>query len=129
MVWDVRNLSDPKLVGNFYSTEVSIDHNLYVDGRVLFESNYCAGLRILEIVEGTPPTLKEIGFFDVNPECKEVRFRGTWSNYPWFQSGIVVVTDMTRGVFLLRPKLTGRWDLGESRRQAHIKRVAKGMSN
>jgi len=50
MIWDVRDLQDPKLVSSFYSRETSIDHNLYVDGDVVFETNYCAGLRILEAV-------------------------------------------------------------------------------
>jgi len=43
MVWDVRNLSDPKLVGNFYSTEVSIDHNLYVDGELCLSLSVAVG--------------------------------------------------------------------------------------
>eukprot|EP00443_Scrippsiella_acuminata_P069123 CAMPEP_0115432568 /NCGR_PEP_ID=MMETSP0271-20121206/32175_1 /TAXON_ID=71861 /ORGANISM="Scrippsiella trochoidea, Strain CCMP3099" /LENGTH=751 /DNA_ID=CAMNT_0002857927 /DNA_START=31 /DNA_END=2286 /DNA_ORIENTATION=- len=141
MVWDVRDLEDTKLVSSFYSNETSIDHNLYVDGNVVFETNYCAGLRVLEIVDSSTeaggggdasaggPGLKEVGYFDVAPDCSVVRFMGSWSNYPYYKSGIVVVSSMERGLFILRPKLTGRTDLRESRQEAHRKRVAKGLSS
>ena len=30
-------------------------------------------------------------------------FEGSWSNYPYFPSGIVVATSMERGLFVLDP--------------------------
>lgn len=143
MIWDVKSLREPKLVNDFYSTQTTIDHNLYVDGDVVFETNYCAGLRILEFspssgsggVSGKEdgkkpavPVLKEVGYFDVAPDCSAVEFSGSWSNYPYFKSGVVVVSSMERGLFVLRPKFTGRDDLQASRQEAHRKRVAKGSS-
>jgi len=29
---------------------------------------------------------------------------GSWSNFPYFDSGIVVVTSMNEGVFIVKPK-------------------------
>ncbi len=36
-------------------------------------------------------------------EDGEKRFEGSWSNYPYFASGIIVVSDTNRGLFVLRP--------------------------
>uniref|UniRef100_A0A7S2NQC9 Ricin B lectin domain-containing protein n=1 Tax=Zooxanthella nutricula TaxID=1333877 RepID=A0A7S2NQC9_9DINO len=132
LIWDARDLQAPKLVNNFYSKETAIDHNLYVDGDVIFETNYCAGLRILEIMNNSSskaPSLREIGHFDVDPDCSSPVFSGTWSSYPYFKSGTVVATSMERGVFVLRPKLSDREDLVASRLRAHKTRVSKGMSS
>lgn len=141
MIWDARSLSQPTLVDNFYSTETAIDHNLYVDGRLIFQSNYGAGLRVLEVLQGNDgdassspaaraiPSLREIAYFDVSPRSTTPRFTGSWSHYSWFESGNVVVTSMSRGIFVLRPELPGREDLREARRQAHTYRLAHGMSS
>jgi choice-of-anchor B domain-containing protein len=122
LIWDVRTLDSPMLTGSFYSNETSIDHNLYVDGAVVFQSNYCAGLRVLEILQhdvGAPPSLREIGYLDVEPECSTPRFRGTWSNFPYFKSGAVAMTSISRGLFVAMPRFTGRDDLRSTRTSAN----------
>ncbi|CAE7362793.1 100639221, partial [Symbiodinium microadriaticum] len=43
MIWDVSKLDTPKLIGNFYSSEQSIDHNQYIHNGWSWQSNYCAG--------------------------------------------------------------------------------------
>lgn len=30
LIWNVENLDDPKLIGSFYSSEESTDHNIYI---------------------------------------------------------------------------------------------------
>lgn len=122
LIWDMRNLSNPKLVDNYYFRDTVIDHNLYVDGRLVFEANYCAGLRVLEVKYGSGknPHLEERGFFDVEPACSTPRFRGAWSSYPWYRSGVVAVTSMQRGLFVLQPRLAA--DLQASRLEAHGRR-------
>lgn len=34
--------------------------------------------------------------------CGVASFNGAWSNYPYFDSGIIIVSDMERGLFVLR---------------------------
>lgn len=66
LIWDVSSLRDPQLVDSFFSTEESIDHNQYVNGTHIYQANYCAGLRVLEIDQsGTTVGLTETGFFKV----------------------------------------------------------------
>jgi choice-of-anchor B domain-containing protein len=80
---------------------VSIDHNQYVVGDKVYQSNYVAGLRVIDISDIENP--KEVGFFDTVPYGSDgPRFDGSWSNYPFFESGVIVVTSGDEGLFLLR---------------------------
>ncbi|MGI9627647.1 MAG: choice-of-anchor B family protein [Longimicrobiales bacterium] len=96
LVWDVTDLDDPVLVKEHIAETQATDHNLYVRGNTMYQSNYSAGLRILDVSEPADPV--EIGFFDTSP------YEGgaSWSNYPFFESGIIAVTGTGDGLFLLR---------------------------
>jgi choice-of-anchor B domain-containing protein len=100
-VWDVSDLDDPTLVKEHLSTEPAIDHNLYVRDNLMYQSNYVAGLRLLDVSD--PENPEEIGFFDTVPDSpNSITFGGSWSNYPYFASGIIVVTSMEEGLFILK---------------------------
>ena len=96
LVWDVTDLDDPVLVKEHIAETTATDHNLYVKGDVMYQSNYSAGLRVLDVSDPANPV--EIGFFDTSP------YEGgaSWSNYPFFESGIIAVTGTGDGLFLLR---------------------------
>jgi choice-of-anchor B domain-containing protein len=102
LVWDVSDLDDPVLVKEFLNpNSTSIDHNLYVKGDKVYQSNYVAGLRVLDIQNPTEP--EEVGFFDTVPFGDDhPRFDGSWSNYPYFKSGVIVVTSGYEGLFIVR---------------------------
>lgn len=104
-VWDVRDLDNPVLVDVHEGVATSIDHNLYIHWQMVFQSNYRSGLRVLNVAKTSAPALNEIGFFDVQPSNDDPNFSGTWSNYCYFPSGNVVVTDMYTGLFVLRPRV------------------------
>ena len=105
-MWDVSDLDDPALIGSHDSTTTAIDHNQYVKGNYTYQSNYHAGLRILDITDIANGNLSEAAFFDVNPGSDATNFEGgTWSNYPFFDSGIVIVSVIEQGLFILRPNL------------------------
>jgi choice-of-anchor B domain-containing protein len=105
-VFDVSDLDDPKLIGPYVAEFNAIDHNMYVRGELLFQSNYEAGLRVLDTAplydEDDARLLEEIAFFDVFPGRTTPVFSGTWSNYPYFPSGNVAVSSYT-GLFMLTP--------------------------
>ena len=101
LIWDVRDLDDPILAAEHFSENRASDHNLYIRGNLMFQSNYVAGLRILDISDRENPV--EIGFLDTVPWGEdEPGFAGSWSNYPYFESGIIVVTSGKEGVFVVR---------------------------
>ena len=108
-IWDVRDLDDPEMILEWQNDTTSIDHNMYTEGRLVYQSNYTSGLRILDTSRVSKPDLRELAFFDVHPENDNPTFEGrTWSNYPYFaQKKIVVASTMDRGLFVLRTQVGG----------------------
>ncbi len=101
LIWDVSDLDDPQFVGEYLGETAAIDHNLYVRGDTMYESNYASGLRIIDISDRTQP--REIGHFDSVPNSpNSPTFIGSWSNYPYFESGTIVFTSIREGLFVVR---------------------------
>ena len=88
-MWDVSDLDAPALIGFHDSTTAATDHNQYVKGSYTYQSNYRAGLRILDITDIANGNLTETAFFDVYPGSDSSSLDGTWSNYPG-SSGFMV---------------------------------------
>lgn len=105
-VWDVADLDNPVMIGFYTGTTAASDHNLYVKGKYAYESNYRAGLRIIDLTNiANPSTMTEAAFFDVYPESNSNGFAGAWSAFPYFPSGNVIVNSIQRGLFVLKPNL------------------------
>ncbi len=105
-IWDLLDLDAPVMMGYYQGPTAAIDHNLYIRGNYAYESNYRAGLRILDITDVANGNLVEVAYFDTYPESNSAAFSGTWNNYPYFTSGVVVISDINRGLFLVRPTLS-----------------------
>jgi len=77
-----------------------------------YQSNYGAGLRIIDVSslprDPTGAGVKEVGFFDVYPEDDGepnggiVDFVGTWSHYPFFKSGYILINTIERGAWVVK---------------------------
>ncbi|WP_419161046.1 choice-of-anchor B family protein [Candidatus Palauibacter sp.] len=105
IVWDVTDLDDPVAVAEYYGPNNATDHNLYVKGDRMYQANYQAGFRVVDISD--PENLREVGFFDTTPYGADPPgFNGAWTAFPWFESETVLVTSMLEGVFLLKPRRT-----------------------
>lgn len=103
LIWDVTDLDDPQLVKEFYGTHESTDHNMYVLGNLMYQSNNRAGLRVLDISNPEDPV--EVGYFDTVPHGDNgPGSGGSWSNYPYFESGIVLVSSRFEGLFILKKR-------------------------
>lgn len=104
-VWDVQDLRSPHLDFFHDGATAAIDHNMYVHEGYAYQSNYQSGLRIIDLSDIDNGSLGEAGFFDTYPSSDSANFNGTWSNYPYYASGVVGVSDINRGFFLLQPEL------------------------
>ena len=100
LIWDVEDLDDPIMVKEHFGETFTIDHNLYIRDNLMYQSNYVSGLRILDISDPLNP--REVGFLDTVPWSEEIEFDGSWSNYPFFESGTIVVSSGKEGVFFLK---------------------------
>ena len=68
----------------------------------MYQSNYRSGLRILDI--STPEAPVEVAYFDtVAYGDNSAGMGGSWSNSPFFDNGVDIVTSGSEGLFLVRP--------------------------
>ncbi len=95
----VRELDRPRFKRRFTNKKPSIDHNSIVDGNFLFLSSYTAGLRVYNAKR--PRFLREVGHFDTYPDNDTVGFEGAWGVFAGFPSGVVLISDIQRGLFVL----------------------------
>ena len=105
IIFNVADLDNPEFDFFYFGPIASRDHNLYIDGRYAYLSNYAGGLRIVDLTAIDSGTLTEVGFLDTYPPNDEYNFSGQWSNYPFFASGTVIANDQSRGLFVLRPTI------------------------
>ena len=102
MVLDITDLDAPAVHFIHEHETTSIDHNNYVlDGRA-YQSNYTTGLRVFGLSDVEAGSLTPEAFFDTYPFGDDPTFDGTWSNYPFFESGTIAVTGIGEGLFLVR---------------------------
>ena len=99
--FNVEDLNNPFLEYTYVGSNAAIDHNLYIKDGIAYQSNYRAGLRLLDVNNPTNP--QEVGFIDIYPSSNSAAFNGTWSNYPYFASGVVAVSHIEEGLFLVQP--------------------------
>ena len=101
IVWDVKDLDDPVVATEHEHSTAASDHNLYVVGDLMYQSNYAVGLQVLDVSDRETP--RAVGFFDTEPEgADEPGLWGSWSNYPFFASGVIVVSSMGGGVMFVK---------------------------
>ena len=108
-ILDVTSLTDPPPPTPTASTNrtTAIDHNLYITGGYIYESNYTAGLQIFDAASIPTGQLTEVGYFDIYPANDDPVFEGSWSNYPFYDEGFVAVSGIDSGLFVVRPTLGG----------------------
>ncbi|BBM68312.1 choice-of-anchor B family protein [Rhodothermus marinus] len=104
LIFDLADLDHPRLAAEYLAATSVIDHNLFVRGDLLFQANYTAGLRVLDISDREHPV--EIGFFDTYPWGDPVKFAGAWGVYPYLPDDVVLVSSIGEGLFVLRPAMT-----------------------
>ncbi len=98
-VMDISNLDNASEAGSFTNGNQAIGHNLYTLGNRIYEANYRSGLRVFDASD--PINATEIASFDTWPLDDNDRFNGAWSCYPYLPSGIVLVSDIEKGLFVI----------------------------
>ena len=101
-IWDMADLDSPIYMGYYEADTRSTDHNLYVHGNLVFQANNSGGLRILDLTFVSQGVLAQTGYFDVFPAHNNAGFVGSWSVYPYFESGNIVVSSREFGLFVLQ---------------------------
>jgi choice-of-anchor B domain-containing protein len=114
-IFNITDLDNVTYEGFYEGTSPSIDHNLYTLDQFVYESNYRSGVRVLDAIRVGSSVLSEVAFFDLYPDNDNAQFSGTWSNYPYLPSGLVLATSMYDGMFIVQPTIIttsqDSWDL------------------
>ncbi|KAI1465250.1 uncharacterized protein F4812DRAFT_137753 [Daldinia caldariorum] len=111
-IWDISSLEAPRQTGYYQASRKGIDHNQFVHGDYVYQSNYGGGLHILDISsipsDPTGKSVSEVAYFDIYPEDDDVEgggqieFQGTWSHYPYFKSGYILINTIERGAYVVK---------------------------
>lgn len=111
-IWNISDLTKPVLSGHYKTSVKGIDHNQYIANGRSYQSNYGAGLRILDVSsiprDPTGAGVHEIGFFDIYPEDDNaagggnVAFVGTWSSYGLYKSGWILINTIERFAYVVK---------------------------
>ena len=112
-VIDMTDLDDPNppiVLFDNTAPHPSIDHNLYVKGKYIYSANYEAGSRIYEIVGDNQFGLQEVAFYDISSTCQDIAncddpFGGSWTHFPYYDSGITTGTNSFEGFYVFQPHL------------------------
>lgn len=99
---NVEDLRNPFIVASYQGPDTTTDHNGYVRNGFLYVSHYRRGLVVFDA--GEPEQLREVASFDtfLAPAANVAGTDGAWGVYPFFPSGVVVVSDINNGLFVLR---------------------------
>jgi choice-of-anchor B domain-containing protein len=110
-IFDVNNLDAPTLIGIYDGPTPAIDHNLYIKDGLVYEANYRAGLRVLDGAAISVGGLTEVGYFDIYPLNNNASFNGAWMAYPFFENGVVAISGIEQGLFLVKYVSTSDFSL------------------
>jgi len=112
-VYDVHDLSAPDFVTVFNSNKGATPHNAYWKNRFAYVSAYEDGLQIFDMknpqklsVNNRPPIA---GYFDtymLNTTGVYNGFHGCWGVWPFLPSGVILVSDISEGLFVLETSAT-----------------------
>lgn len=99
-IFDISDLTNPSMVSVWTGSTAAIDHNGFVRGNHYYMSTYERGVTVLDISNPESPT--EIGFFDTFPTSNNTSFNGAWGVYPYLPSGVILVSDINSGLYIVK---------------------------
>jgi len=100
-ICDVSNLANINVLSQINSSvdSNSIAHNLIINGDYLYLSYYYDGLQIFDISDPANPF--RTGYYDTYSLPNMASYKGAWGVYPFLASGLVLISDMQSGLYVL----------------------------
>jgi choice-of-anchor B domain-containing protein len=111
-IYDIHDIRNPDFLTVWNSHPGALPHNAYWNGRWGVVSSYEDGVYVYDLkgIENyspfqVPPTA---GYYDTYPKNGTTYhgFHGCWGVWPYLPSGNVIASDISEGLFVLRPSPT-----------------------
>ena len=100
--FDVSDLGNIQELDRWRSpNENTIPHNTHTHNDYQVISYYTDGIIILDASK--PDNLIEVGRYDTYFAQPETGFYGAWGAYPYLPSGLILVSDINSGLYVLQP--------------------------
>lgn len=103
--YDISDITDIKVLDQFFPNGTVgtglTPHNVHVKNDFLITSYYAEGVVITDASK--PHNLIQVGNFDTYDGPNNSLY-GAWGAFPFFDSDIILVTDIENGLFILKPK-------------------------
>ena len=106
-IFDISDIQNAKLVSTFNSNTGATPHNAKWKGRYAWASSYEDGVYTYDVINPVQP--KVAGYYDTymkNPVgVYSTYYHGCWGVYPFLPSGNIIASDISEGLFVLRPSI------------------------
>jgi len=102
---NITNLTAPFVSNVYTASNAAIDHNGYTIGNKFYFSNYTRGVGVLDVTNPNAPS--ELSYFDTYPTTNTATFNGAWGVYPYLPSGNILISDIQRGLIVVREQSSG----------------------
>ncbi len=99
-VYDISNKAAPVQRSTWCSPAGATVHNVFIKGQVAHFSSYTAGYYAVDISETNNPRL--IGQYDTSTFTGS-GYEGCWGCYPFQPSGVIYLSDMQTGLWVVEP--------------------------
>lgn len=99
-IYDLQNIREPRIVGSPFK-DFGSPHNAYWKGRYAYASMYYGGVQVYDLEDMSKPVLGAM--FQTYRVPYTDGYRGCWGVWPFLPSGVILASDMTYGLFVLKP--------------------------
>ena len=89
-LWDIRDLSEYAIADTYLGPN-ALAHNAFIKNGLAYISHYESGLRIVDI--SNPEAIEEVGYYDT---------ADAWGVYPFFDSGMLLISDIADGLYVVQ---------------------------
>jgi choice-of-anchor B domain-containing protein len=96
-MWDISDRNNIFMTDDYLGPD-GLAHNTHIKGDYAYVSHYGDGLEIVDISDKY--NLTRAGWYDTYPGSGG-GFVGSWGAYPFFESGKILISDMSTGLYVV----------------------------